>query len=474
MQSADTSDELPLAAQAVGEVLAAHGVNSLRARALAWLRGAPRVLPEELLVQVEQQRQKSELLIGWLQLAIVLVMGLLYFSIPAAAPVVVLPSFVPALMIAYTAFAAVRMGLAAENKVGAGLEVMSILLDTALILGFIWASHLSYALPAAAYLKSPTMLFLFVIITLRTLSYEPWQVLFAGLAGILGWAGLLAYALSREGSELLLTLDYGVYSSSAAIHFGAELQKMMALLVVTLVLTIGVARGRSLMFRSLLDQSAALRLSKFFEPELAQGLMDATAMMRPGQGRDAECVAMFIDIKGFTTIAAELTSQEVLDLLARHHHLIVPIILANRGSVSSYIGDGVLATFGAIKSNDTYAADAMRAAEQVVEVFKRWNAERQARRQVPLEIGIGIEAGTVSIGIVGEGSRLQYTVIGTAVNYASKFQAHTRKDNVCGIASYKIYELAVHQGYAPVGPVVVQHEQRVRGVGGQIDLVVFQ
>jgi adenylate cyclase len=473
MQAAETSNDIPLAAEAVGEVLAAHGVNSLRSRVLAWLGATPSNLPEGLLKQVEQQRQKSELTIGWLQLVIVLVLGMLYFSLPTASPAADLPSFVPLLMVAYTAFAAVRMGFAVENKVGAVLELMSILLDLILILGFIWSTHLQYAQPAAGYLKSPTMLFLFVIIALRTLSYQPWQVLFAGFAAIFGWAGLLAYALSRPGAELLLTLDYGVYSNSYAIHFGAEFQKMMALLVVTVVLTIGVARGRSLMFRSLLDQGAALRLSKFFEPELAQGVMDATALMQPGKGRDAECVAMFIDIKGFTTIAAELTSQEVLDLLARHHHLIVPIIQANRGSVSSYIGDGVLATFGAIKSNETYAADAMRAAEQVIEVFKRWHLERHARRQVPLEIGIGIDAGMVSIGIVGEGSRLQYTVIGTAVNYASKFQAHTRKDNVCGIASYRIYELAQHQGYHAATKLEVQRDQRVRGVGGQIDLVVF-
>lgn len=473
MQAGETTDELPVRVQVDAATEVEVGRESWSSRAFAFLSGKPPAMPDGLLKQVEQQRQRSELLIGWLQLAIVLAMGVLYFTVPAAYPVVGSPSFVPALMIAYTAFAAVRMGLAIEDKVGAGLEVMSILLDILLILGFIWSTHLQYGQPAAAYLKSPTMLFLFVIIALRTLSYEPWQVLLAGFAAMLGWAVLLLYALSQDGAAELMTLDYAVYSSSAAIHIGAEFQKVVALLVVTVVLTIGVARGRLLMFRSLLDQNAALRLSKFFEPELARGVMDSTAMMQPGQGRDAECVAMFIDIKGFTTIAADLSSQEVLDLLARHHHLIVPIIQANNGSVSSYIGDGVLATFGAIKSNDTYAADALRAAEQVIDVFKRWSVERQARRQVPLDIGIGIEAGTVSIGIVGEGSRLQYTVIGTAVNYASKFQAHTRKDNVCGIASYKMYELAQRQGYAPATELEVQREQRVRGVGGQVDLVVF-
>lgn len=472
MRVAENSERLAMAAADTAAREGAVGGGRM-SRFQQWLVGVPPVLQEGMLKQIAEQRQKSELLIGWLQLAMVLVMGLLYFAIPSATPLTDLPSFVPALMIAYTAFAAVRMGMAIEDRVGYGLEVTSILLDIVLILGFVWSMHVHHGQPAASYLKAPSMLFLFVIIALRTLSYEPWQVMFAGFSAIAGWGGLLAYAMTREGAGLLLTLDYAVYSSRPAIHVGVELEKMMAMLVVTMVLAIGVARGRLMMYRSLMDQSAARRLAKFFEPELAQGVMDATAMMQPGKGRDAECVAMFIDIKGFTTIAAELTSQEVLDLLARHHHLIVPVIQANGGSVSSYIGDGVLATFGAIKSNNTYAADAMRAAEQVIEVFRRWHSERQMRRQVPLEIGIGIEAGMVSIGIVGQGSRLQYTVIGTAVNYASKFQAHTRKDNVCGVASYKMYDLALHQGYVASTKLDIQREQRVRGVGGQVDLVVF-
>ena len=77
------------------------------------------------------------------------------------------------------------------------------------------------------------------------------------------------------------------------------------------------------------------------------------------------------------------------------------------------------------------------------------------------------------VGVVGEGTRLQFTVIGTPVNYASKFQDHTRKDNVTGIASLNSYEYALSQGYIPAAPLQILREQRVRGVGGMVDLVVF-
>jgi adenylate cyclase len=450
------------------------GPKSWRARANDWLRGRPDTLPDEMMNQIEEQRQKSEHLIGWVQIAIIVVIAVVYNLAPRAAAHAGVPSFVPFMLITYAMLAVLRMALAGRHKIGTMFEVFSIIADVALVTGYIWTTHLQYAQPAAAYLKSPAILFLYAIIALRTLTYAPWQVLFTGMAAVSGWTGLLLYAASRAGAERLLTWDYAVYSNSLAIHFGAELQKMLAIMIVAIVLAIGVARGRAILFRSLTEQYVNARMSQFLEPGFAENIMGSGVLMEPGKGRNAHCAAMFIDLKGFTTIAATLTPQEVLDLLARYHRLVVPIIRNNRGSISSYAGDGILATFGAVTDNHTYAADSIRAAEEVIEVFRRWYEERVARKQTPLQLGIGIDSGPVSIGIVGEGSHLQYTVIGTAVNYASKLQAHTRKDNVNGLTSLSTYNLARMQGYQRASPREIQHKQRVRGIDGAIDLVVFQ
>jgi adenylate cyclase len=450
-----------------------QGPRSWQDRANDWLRGRPDTLPDAMMNQIEEQRQKSEHLIGCLQLAIIAVMGLLYNVVPRSAGVSGLPSFVPFMLITYAMLAVVRMALAGQHKIGTMFEVFSIIADVGLIIGFIWTTHLQYAQPAASYLKSPAILFLYAVIALRTLTYAPWQVLFAGMAAVVGWTGLLLYAISRDGAERLMTWDYGVYGNSLAIHFGAELQKMLAIMIVAIVLAIGVARGRAILFRSLTEQYVNARMSQFLEPGLAERIMGSGVLMEPGKGRNAQCAAMFIDLKGFTAIAATLTPQEVLDLLARYHHLVVPIIRDNRGSISSFAGDGILATFGAVSDNDTYAANAIRAAEEISEVFRRWYEERVARKQTPLQLGIGIDSGPVSVGIVGEGSRLQYTVIGTAVNYAAKLQAHTRKDNVSGFTSLATYNLARMQGYQRANPREIQHKQRVRGIEEAMDLVVF-
>jgi adenylate cyclase len=449
-------------------------VSVKRSRVVAWLRGTNNAMPESLRDLIEDQRQRNERLVSWLQLVIAFFVGLVYFGAPRSTLDEHSWSIALPLLVVYVIFAIARLQLAAARKMSALVEVASILLDVALVMGFIWATHIETAQPAVSYLKSPAVLYLFIIIALRTITHAPWQVLLAGGASLIGWMWLLIYAVSRDGAEHLVTSDIAVYESTLAVHFGAEMDKMFAILGVTIVLAFVSARARLIMLNSLTDQNTASRLSQFFEPEIAKDIKETLVLMEPGQGRNVECTAMFIDVKGFTGIAASQSPAEVLDLLARYHRLVVPIIHANHGSVSSYVGDGILATFGAFEGyQNTHAADALRTAEQTIEVFRRWQSEREARQLPPIGIGIGIEAGLVIVGIVGEGSRLQYTVIGTAVNYASKFQAHTRKDNVTGVASYTCYEMAQRQGYTPATKLDIQRDTRVRGVGGQLDIVIF-
>lgn len=465
MRTSDASEETAAVAKAV---------NTRRSRVIAWLRGSSGAVPESLRTLIEDHRQASERLVSWLQLSIAFLIGLFYFYEPASALDEGTWSFVLPMLAVYVLFTVARLVLASYRKVGAAVEVASIMLNVALIMTFIWTTHIETAQPAASYLKSPTVLYVFVIIALRTLTYSPWQVLLAGGAALGGWTMLVIYAISRNGAERLVTSDIGIYETTLSVHLGAELDKMLAILAVTILLAFVAGRARLIMLRSLSEQNTATRLSQFFEPEIAKDIKETLVLMEPGQGRNVDCTAMFINVKGFTGIAATQSPAEVLDLLARYHRLVVPIIHANHGSVSSYVGDGILATFGAFEGNhETYAADALRTAEQTIEVFKKWQAEREARELPPIGIGIGIEAGPVMVGIVGEGSRLQYTVIGTAVNYASKFQSHTRKDNVTGVASYTTYELAQRQGYVPLVELEVQRGERVRGVGGQVDIVIF-
>jgi adenylate cyclase len=130
--------------------------------------------------------------------------------------------------------------------------------------------------------------------------------------------------------------------------------------VVTLLLAIAARRAQSLLHRSVAGQAAADQLSRFFAPDVAASIVSSNEILQPGQGRQTEAAAMFIDLRGFTRMAATLSPSNLLALLAEYQRIVVPIVQRNGGSIITFLGDGVMITFGATRPSSTYAADAMR------------------------------------------------------------------------------------------------------------------
>ncbi len=437
------------------------------------MTATPPRLPARIVSRIEEQRCRSEILIGWVQAGVIAVFAALYAVAPktfmADAPF----QPVPWTLAAYAAFTAVRLVLAYRKALGPAMLGVSVVVDVTLLMVLIWSFHLQYGQPAAFYLKAPTLLYIFIFIALRTLSFSPRYVLFTGVVAAIGWLVLLGYALADHGTGLI-TRDYVAYMTSATILIGAEIDKVISILLVAAVLSAAVTRARSLLYASVTEQAAATELSRFFAPDVAREIVNAEDSLKPGDGREAFAASMFIDLRGFTRHAAQLTAQEVVSLLNDYHRVIVPAIQRNRGAVSTYLGDGILVTFGALRPNPRFAADALTAAEQILDAYDAWAAARTVRGEDPLGIGIGINCGPVAVGAIGDASRLEFTVIGDSVNTAAKLQNHTKVEGVRAIASVELRELAVQQGYhcARCGDTLAQRE--VAGVAKPMDLAVIR
>ena len=138
------------------------------------------------------------------------------------------------------------------------------------------------------------------------------------------------------------------------------------------------------------------------------------------QAREVDVTTMFIDIRDFTSFAEEFEPGDVLETLNCMFELVVPIIAEHHGHVDKFVGDGLLAVFGAPAPQADHADLALDAALAIA---------RRAREmlQGDLEIGIGIDSGTVVAGNVGGGGRLDFTVIGDAVNTAARIESATRE-----------------------------------------------
>ena len=131
------------------------------------------------------------------------------------------------------------------------------MVDISVLMVTIWSFHLQYQEPPAIYLKAPTLMYAFILIALRALRFEPWLVLLAGVSGVAaGWLALVAYAVLAAGGAQI-THDFATYAMSYQVLLGAEFDKVVSLLMVTLILALGagaraqaaVPRGRPISWR---------------------------------------------------------------------------------------------------------------------------------------------------------------------------------------------------------------------------------
>jgi adenylate cyclase len=430
-------------------------------------------LPARVLRAIEAQRARSEILIGWVQAAIIALLGMLYFVAPSSSPTDFFMRPAPWAIGAYAAFTALRLRLAYRGALTPFLRAASVVLDMALLTVTIWGFHLEYGQPAAFYLKAPTFAYFFIFIALRTLSFSPGYVLLAGGAAALGWLALLAYALGEPGGMGLVTRDYVEYMSGARILVGGEIDKIVSLLLVAALLALAAARSRQLLEQAAAVQSAAAQLVRYFPPEVAEQLIWADELSSPGQGEAREAAAMFIDLRGFTRLSETVTPRQLIALVGEFQQVAVPIIQRHHGAIITYLGDGIMVAFGAVRPTQSYAADALRCAEALIDDIGHWIASSCARGDCTPEVGIGVDVGTVICGTIGGEGKLEYAVLGEPVNHAAKLQVHTKEEGVRALTTRHALDVARAQGYEAARCRVLPTGRRVAGVDAPLELAVI-
>lgn len=435
----------------------------------AGARPAPR-LPARVLRAIEAQRERSEILTGWVQAIIIGVLATLYFVAPSTSPADILFRPAPWAIGVYAAFTALRLRLAYTGRLTPPLRAASVIVDMALLTITIWGFHIEYGQPAAFYLKAPTFAYFFIFIALRTLSFSPAYVLLAGASAALGWLALLLYALGEPGGMELVTRNYVEYMTAARILVGGEVDKIVSLLLVSGLLALGVSRSGQLLEQAAAVQAAAAQMARYFPPEVAEQLIWADELLKPGEGEAREAAAMFIDLRGFTRLSETLSPKALIALVGEFQHLTVPIIQRHRGAIITYLGDGIMVTFGAVRPTHTYAADALRCAEALVDRVGHWVAESCALGNCTPEVGIGVDVGTVVCGTIGDEGKLEYAVLGEPVNHAAKLQAHTRQAGVRALTTRFALDKARAQGYADTRCRELAGGQRVPGVDAPMAL----
>ncbi len=432
-----------------------------------------RHLPSRIQVAIQKQQDASEIVISVIQLAVVTAFVTLYSISPKTFPPEVEFKPVPWVLGAYLGFTLVRHAISLRGRLPGWFVSLSVVADMALLLVTIWSFHLQYMQPVSFYLKAPTLLYVFIFIALRAWRSEARFILLAGGAAALGWGLMVAYVVIAVPGDTMVTRDYVAYLTSNSILLGAEFDKIISMVMVTAILAMAVTRARGLLVQSVTETTAARELSRFFSSEIAQQITDSESEIAAGHGVEREATVLNVDLRGFTVFASQVEPDELIAVLSEYQSRMVPAIQRHGGCVDKFLGDGIMSTFGAAVRNETFAADAFAAMEDVLAEAAEWNTERRAAGKPAIEVNAAVTTGRVVFGAVGDANRLEYTVIGTPANLAAKLEKQNKTERTRALTTAEALNLAETQGYRPAAKFERRSGKRIDDVEEPVDLVVL-
>ena len=428
-------------------------------------------LPKRVLETIERSDDMSEALVKLIQLIIFSIWGILYFSAPKPNPDT--ESWVPIIVAIYLVITLIGFIWACSRRIPAPVVYFSIFVDTALMIFLIGSFHVQYGQSASFSLKAPAMLNLFVLIALRTLRFQARFVLAAGLMAIIGWLVLVGYVVTVDPENMMVTRDYVIYLTSNSVLIGAEIGKVIAILMVTIILAIAVRRAYNLLVMSVLEGSAARSLARFFDDSVASRIRDADGEISVGDGVRRNAAILNVDIRGFSRLAAQMQPAEAVRLLSEYQAHIVPIIHKNGGTIDKFMGDGILASFGAVSECETCCADALRTVDKINSSFDSINQDSYLMSALQQkQINSAVASGPVIFGAVGEKEHLEYTVIGAAVNLSAKLEKHNKTLGSLALTTKETYDAAIAQGYSRDTDIEVT-SSTINDVEGLNELVIL-
>jgi adenylate cyclase len=177
-------------------------------------------------------------------------------------------------------------------------------------------------------------------------------------------------------------------------------------------------------FASKREQKIRNIFQKYVPAEVIDQFFKHPESMLKGENR--VLAVLFSDIRGFTGIAESLTPAQIVESLNAYFSLMVDIILKRQGIVDKYIGDAIMAFYGAPVRHENDALQAVYSAFEMLAMLKQFNRRQAALDRPRFRIGIGLNYGLVTVGNIGSDKKMDYTVIGDMVNLASRLEGLTK------------------------------------------------
>jgi adenylate cyclase len=171
------------------------------------------------------------------------------------------------------------------------------------------------------------------------------------------------------------------------------------------------------------------KMRRLLSPQLVEEVVSGRLELKKG-GELRHATVMFADIRNFTSVSEQLPPQEVVDKINEYFELMVDVIFKYEGTLDKFIGDEIMAVWGAPIGHPDDAERAVKSAIEMQQVLADYNAEREANGEVTFNIGIGLNTGEVVAGNMGSTKSMNYTVMGDVVNTAARMCSAAAPDEI--------------------------------------------
>ncbi|HQN11982.1 MAG TPA: adenylate/guanylate cyclase domain-containing protein, partial [Quisquiliibacterium sp.] len=251
------------------------------------------------------------------------------------------------------------------------------------------------------------------------------------LALLLVLGGVLAAAMPMLGAPGVLGLGAvsasGVWIAGAVAwsHHGVLLPVAATLLAVAALTLLNLSLGYLIEGRA--RRAVAGLFGEYVSPALVERMMRDPQRYSRASSENRELTILFVDIRGFTRIAETMDPEALREYINVFLTVMTEIVHRHGGTLDKYIGDAVMAFWGAPLEDARHADHAVAAAIAMLEAVERLNTMLAGRGMPPLRIGVGVNTGVVRVGDLGSRLRRAYTVIGDPVNLAARFEGLTRQ-----------------------------------------------
>ncbi|AWN49380.1 adenylate/guanylate cyclase domain-containing protein [Methylobacterium terrae] len=323
---------------------------------------------------------------------------------------------------------AASLALAVPQRWHHGYAYLFMVLDVGLVLAITVLALGERGLPGNAVPSAPIAWAIPLVLAVGALRYDVKVQLSAIALLALGLVGIAA------GLEHPLVPDpaaAGMPAWTQAFSMPVNAMRLTLLLLAGAATAFGIVRSRRLLASAVRDAVGRASLSRFLPAEIAPRLAAGDAALR--RGRRQRAVIAFVDIRDSTGMAEGMDPEGLSRFFTAFRTRILACVRRHHGFVDKFIGDGALILFGVPDEGGDDAARALAFAQDLTGIVEAWNESRELPHAV--RIGIGIHVGEVFCGIVGDEERMEFTVLGDAVNVASRLEQATKRYGAVVLAS---------------------------------------